>query len=197
MTIDLDRGFRQWDDVRPEYRDAIGDTYHRDHPGFGAATRYVDASGRNDFVLMKVARDPRNLYFYAKTRDPITPCSDPHWMMLFIDIDCDGSTGWHGYDFVVNRVVRGPRTTALEYTRAGWNWQPRSDVRYRVEGNELMLAIPRPALGLPPGDDGLSFAFKWADNIRRDDDIDEFTVSGDSAPSGRFSYRYAVDGDGV
>jgi hypothetical protein len=130
------------------------------------------------------------LYFYARTREPITPFSDSNWMMLFIDIDGDTATGWHGYDFVVNRRVMDADTTVLEYTRRGWNWQPRADVRYRVEGSEIMLAIPRESLGIPRGEDDLRFEFKWADNIQNDDSIDEFTINGDSAPFGRFNYRY-------
>jgi len=191
-TIDLAGSFAQWDDVGPEYRDTIGDTFHRDHHGCGAATRYVDASGRNDLVLMKVARDAQSVYFYAKTRERITRFSDPHWMMLFIDIDRSGATGWHGYDFLVNRWVRDASTTTLEWTRNGWNWQPRAEVRFRVEGSELMLAIARRALAIPPDDDGLQFEFKWADNIQDEDCIDEFTLSGDSAPSGRFNYLYTA-----
>ncbi len=191
-TMDLAGSFAQWDDVGPEYRDTIGDTFHRDHHGCGAATRYVDASGRNDFVLMKVARDAQYIYFYAKTREPITPFTDHHWMMLFIDIDRGITTGWHGYDFVVNRWVRDASTTTLEWTRNGWNWQLRADVRFRVEGNELMLAMPRAALGIPPDDAGLQFEFKWADNIQDEDRIDGFTLNGDSAPSGRFNYLYTA-----
>jgi hypothetical protein len=179
--------------VRPEYRDTIGDTFHRDHHGYGAVTRYVNTSGRNDFVQMKVARDANAVTFYARTRERITPCSDPHWMMLFINIDRDSTTGWHGYDFVVNRRIKDTDTSTLEYTRGGWNWQPRSDVKYRVEGNELMLAIPRPALGIASGEARLKFEFKWADNIRNEDSIDAFTLDGDSAPFGRFNYLYTAD----
>jgi len=192
-TIDLDGSFSQWDDVRPEYRDTIGDTLHRDHHGYGAVTRYVNTSGRNDFVLMKVARDSGSVFFYARTRARITPFSDHNWMMLFININRDGSTGWHGYDFVVNRWVRDSTTTTLEYTRSGWHWLPRAEVKFRVEGKELMLAIPRQVLGIAPAESSLQFEFKWADNIQNEDDIDDFTINGDSAPFGRFNYLYTAD----
>ncbi len=97
-TIRLDGSFRQWDAVQPEYRDDIGDTARRDHPAYNNFTRYVNATGRNDFVLLKVARDAQNLYFYARTKDPITPRTDPtpgprpptptpHWMMLFLSVN--------------------------------------------------------------------------------------------------------------
>jgi len=192
-TIDLKGPFSQWDNVQPEYRDTIADTAHRDHPGFNTATRYVNNSGRNDFVLMKVARDKDSIYFYAKTRDPITSYTDPNWMMLFINMDRNHETGWQGYNFLVNRRVKDAETTTLEFTKNGWNWEPWAEVKYRVEGNELMLAVARQSLGLATDENDLEFEFKWVDNIQNEDSIDEFTLNGDSAPSGRFNYLYVAN----
>lgn len=62
-----------------------------------------------------------------------------------------------------------------------------------VEGNELHLAIPRVALGLPTGDAPLSFDFKWADNLQNPGDVQDFHLSGDVAPAGRFKYRYITE----
>jgi len=107
------------DEVAPEFRDAIGDAAHRDHPGYNNVTRYVDRSGRNDIVACKVARDEDNLYFYVRTRAALTPPTDPLWMRLFIDIDRERRTGWEGYDFVVNRTNAGGATTVLERNAAG------------------------------------------------------------------------------
>jgi len=195
-TINLDGDFSQWDDVGPEYRDDIGDTFHRDHPGYNTVTRYVNRTGRNDFVVLKVARDARFIYFYARTKEPITPHSDPNWMVLFLDIDCVSGTGWHGYDFAVNRRVKDSITSFLEHTKSGWNWQIASEVDLRVGGNHLMLAIPRRSLGLPEGDAPVEFEFKWADNFQNEDSIEEFAVNGDSAPNGRFNYRYQATSAG-
>jgi hypothetical protein len=191
-TIDVKGDFSQWADVLPEYRDNIGDTFHREHPGYNTATRYVNTTGRNDFVVTKVAGDPGFIYFYVRTREPITAFSDPNWMMLFLNVDRDQGTGWQGYDFVVNHRVKDQDTTFLEYTKNGWNWVPRAEVKYRVQANELMLAIPRQALAIVPGSDLQQFEFKWADNIQRDDDINEFTINGDAAPPGRFNYLYVT-----
>jgi hypothetical protein len=55
----------------------------------------------------------------------------------------------------------------------------------------MEMAIPRAWLGQTGPD--VSLDFHWADNIQRTDDIMEFTVSGDSAPNGRFNYRYTTD----
>jgi hypothetical protein len=193
-TIRTDGGFSQWVDVGPEFRDDIGDTAHRDHPGYNTVTRYVNATGRNDLLVAKVARDADFIYFYARTKDAITPHTDPNWMMLFINIDCDRTTGWHGYDFVVNRRVADAGTTFVEHTRKGWDWQSWGQAQFRVQGTELMLAIPRQVLGLGADDGALRFEFKWADNIQNEDSIDEFTINGDSAPNGRFNYLYEAGG---
>lgn len=193
-TIRIGEGFADWRDVTPEFRDDTGDTAHRDHPGYDDVGRYVNETGRNDFVLLKVARDDKNVYFYAQTKDPITPHTDPRWMMLFINADGDAKTGWEGYDFVVNRTVKDASTTLLEVSTGGWNWKPKSEIRYCVRGNEIELAIPRKALGFGDLEQPLRFDFKWADNMQQDGDILEFTVNGDSAPNGRFSYRFSENG---
>jgi len=190
MTIDLDGGFDQWDDVAPEFRDDIGDEARRDHPGYNNCAQYTNTTGRNDFVSLKVARDESFLYFYGQTREPITPPTDPHWMLLFIDADCDAATGWQGFDFVVNRTVRDGRTTVLE-ARDGDAWRQRAQVPFRVSGGELMLAIPRGALMLGGPAEPVRLHFKWADNIQREDETDEFILNGDAAPNGRFCYVYA------
>ncbi len=192
-TIDLDAGFDAWTEVLPEYRDDIGDAIHRDHPGWNTATRYVNTTGRNDLVVMKVARDAENLYFYARTRDPMTPNTDPNWMVLFIDSDNDSSTGWLGYDFAINRQMKDAATTVLERTRNGWNWQPAGEIPLRIAGNEVMFAVPRTALGLPEDERPLRFTFKWVDNFQADDDVDAFLLNGDTAPNARFRYVYQTE----
>ena len=161
---------------------------HRDHPGWNKCGPYVNTTGRNDFVTLKVAHDDGFVYFYARTNNPITPHTDPNWMQLYVDADGDRATGWEGYDFIVNRRVKDGKTTLLEANPGGWNWRPKAEVSYRVEGNELMIAIPRLALGM--AGKPVHFDFKWADNMQKPGDIMEFTVNGDAAPNGRFNYRY-------
>jgi hypothetical protein len=187
-TITIDNKFDDWKSVRPEFRDWVGDTEHRDSVGWGDAGRYVNKTGRNDFVRLKVACDSKNVYFYAETKDAITSFRDPNWMLLFIDSDCDPSTGWHGYDHLVNSSVTSPTTTTLMRTSGGWNWSDPSNLSYRVSGNKLELAIPRSSLGL--AGKKVRFDFHWADNIRKQDDIIEFSLSGDNAPDRRFNYRF-------
>ncbi len=189
-TITVDGDFSDWRDVAPEFRHHIGSAVHRSHPGWGDAGTYVNTTGRNDLVLLKVARDDSNLYFYVKTREPITPRTDARWMMLFLNTDRDPKTGWEGYNFVVNRLAATEKVLHLERSSGGWNWQPAGQISYAVQGCEMELAIPRSLLNLEPSSK-VDVEFKWADNIQQDDNIMEFVVSGDCAPSGRFNYRYS------
>jgi len=189
-TIKLDGDFAQWQDVGPEFPDHAYDTDHRD---FGKGElHYTNTSGRNDITLAKVARDTANVYFYAKTRQPLTPRTDPNWMWLLIDADQNPKTGWEGYDFIVNRTMDG-QTTWLEKNAGGWKWEKAARLEVRVEGNELMLAMPRQALGLSSGD-VVQFDFKWWDNARKPGDIMDTYLSGDTAPDIRFNYRYTTFG---
>jgi hypothetical protein len=187
-TIALDGDFAQWIGVAPDFTDDRGDAPPRDHAGV-AGTHYVNRTGRNDLVSMKVAHDESRVSFYARTRDPLTARTDPAWMWLLIDADRDPRTGWEGYDFIVNRTVDPDGTPWLEKNEGGWTWSKVAKVSLRAAGNELQLAVPRAALGLPPGH--TSFDFKWADNLQHPGDVMDFYVSGDVAPEGRFKFRYA------
>jgi hypothetical protein len=186
-TIDPDGDWAQWNDVQPEYLDDLGDAARRDHPGYNRHCQYTNDTGRNDLARMRVARDAANLYFYAETRDDLTPGSGAHWMELFLDTDGRRDTGWEGYDLVANRLVRTATTSTLQRW-SGIAWEPVADLRLRYEGKQLMLVVPRRVLGLADSA-AVRVDFKWADHIQADD-VMEFTVNGDAAPNGRFSYRY-------
>ncbi|NPU98470.1 MAG: hypothetical protein HPY51_14840 [Candidatus Omnitrophica bacterium] len=189
ITIALEGGFEAWRDVRPAYQDHWGETLPRDHDG-AAGTHYTNRTGRNDLVLGKVARDTRHVYFYARTREPLTPSTGSHWMWLLIDADQNTQTGWEGYDFIVNRTIEDNGKTWLEKNTGGWNWEKAAPLNFKAAGNELHLAIPRSALGLPDDLTAVALDFKWADNLQRPGEIMDFYLSGDVAPEGRFKYRY-------
>ena len=191
-TIRMANGSEQWQAVSPEFLDHVGETLPRDFGGAGGL-HYTNRTGRNDLVAFKVARDNKNVYFYARTREPISPSSAPNWMWLLIDSDRNWQTGWEGYDFMVNRKVERDGRTWLEQNQGGWKWKKVAAISFRVSGNELQLAIPRAALGLPKGSAGFTLDFKWADNLQTPGDIMDFFVSGDVAPEGRFNYRYAAE----
>jgi len=191
-TINLAGGFEQWRGVRPEFLDGIGETAPRDFDGAGG-THYKNFSGRNDLAAFKVARDATNIYFYARTVQPLTPATDTNWMWLLMDADQNPKTGWAGYDFIVNRTPDAGGKFWLEKNVGGWNWERVAPVVWHMAGNELQLAVPRALLGLKPGETKTAIDFKWADNLQHPGEVMDFYVSGDVAPEGRFNYRY--DGD--
>ena len=188
--IQIDGVFNDWAGVEGVYADWINDAVQRNSPGWGSAGTYVNTTGRNDFVTLKVSHDRDKIYFYAQTKDPITPADGQNWMWLLIDADRSHATGWEGHDYFINSQVLSDTTTTLKRaTGTDWNWALVRDVGMKVAGNELELAVPRAALGLTrPGD--LTFDFHWADHAQKTDDVIEFGINGDSAPARRFNYHY-------
>lgn len=185
MRVDGDPG--DWQDVRA-FADTRGDVVHRDHDGYGNL-HYTDNNGRNDITAARVAVDKRNIYFEAETAAPLTPSTDPHWMLLLIDADSDADTGWHGFDFIVNHSVTDSNLTTLKrYDSDRRGWVKVADIPYAYKDNVLELAVPRRLTGKRGGD--VEFNFKWADNPSDLDDIISLCTSGDTAPNRRFAYRY-------
>ena len=214
-VMELDGPFDQWKRITPEYRGHFGNTIPRDYDGFGRAPktrangahpdfegngttwkgqegpRYTNTTGRNGLQVMKVCRDHEYFYFYVQTEKQITPPSDPNWMMLLIRTGNSANHTWNGYDFIVNRVSPGKFGAVLEKNNGGWNWLRAADVRFRVEGNQMHVAVPREALGLPQ--DSVTFDFKWIDNVKLPDDLTVLYLDGDTAPLGRFRFRYRTE----
>lgn len=182
--------FAQWNDVRPDYQDDLFDTSHRNHPGFAHAGPYTDESGRNDLDLMKVARDDTNVYFYVRTREPITEPVGDNWMFLLIDTDHDHRTGWEGYDLLVNRSRPNADTCTIEQNAGGWSWKTIGTARIVRRGREMQIEIRRKFLNHDSVTAKLAFDFKWGDNVTCNGDILQFLTTGDVAPNGRFNYRY-------
>ena len=163
QAIVIDGKFDDWKNVRPEYSDTAGDPVHRHHAGYGKAGPYINNTGRNDIISAKVSCDAQHVYFYVRTKAPLTPPTDPNWMLLLIDVDANPRTGWLGYDLVIRPGVT-------------------PDARFKATGNELELALPRSLVHE-------TFDFKWCDNIAPKGDAVRFTLDGDAAPNDRFNYR--------
>jgi hypothetical protein len=195
ISIRARAGFAAWNTVSPVYLGSIGDTAKRDHEGWGTAGPYRNTTGRNDFDMMKVARDTKNLYFYVKTAAPITPpVANTNWMTLLLDADGKAQTGWEGFDYAVRLVAdaKGKLTPTLcrHKSGLGWEWEPVLPVTLVRSGAQMHLAIPRQALGLGPEKGPLQFDFKWVDNVPSSGDILDFIDQGDVAPDGRFRFHY-------
>lgn len=192
-TIRITDGFGQWSDVKPEYLDDLGDITHRDYPGWGKAETYTNQTGRNDFDLMKVARDKDNLYFYARTAAPITePTTQGNWMTLLLKIEARRNPKWEGYNYAVRWREWQGKAQAVLCRNVGnrWEWAPVAPIELRRDGNELQLAIPRTLLDMNATAVVL-LDFKWVDNVPDSGDILDFIDQGDVAPNGRFNYRYS------
>ncbi|MCL2743380.1 MAG: hypothetical protein FWE67_05980 [Planctomycetaceae bacterium] len=178
--ITIDGKFDDWTDVKPEFRDTIGDIAHRSERGWEAGSRYENTTGRNDIIAAKVSRDENNIYFYVRTAGPLVGQNDGNWMILFLDTDCKTDTGWLGYDFVFNRIP-----VMLEKNVGGkYEWDAQREIEYKIGEKEIELAIPREALGNPQ-----TIHFKWCDNIKQTGEWSDFTLHGDSAPNDRYNYR--------
>ena len=141
--IAVDGNFNDWDAVSVCYYDTKGDVAHRDHNGYGG-NHYTNTSGRNDIVKSKVAVDNKKLSFYVETASAITPCTDKNWMLLLIDADHDASTGWAGYDYIVNYKVDGAgKSTIMKYDSTSGDWKKVGDVDFAVSGNKLELCFDK------------------------------------------------------
>jgi hypothetical protein len=185
--IDLAAGAAAWAGAGREFSDPAFDNDHRD---FGRGERrYLNRSGRNDLTLAQVAHDAGTVFFRVETRAPLTPSSDPNWMWLLLDTDADASTGWSGYDFIVNRSIDGRETWLERNTDGGWNWKRVAKIAFTVRGHELTLAIPRATFGLPTSG-AFTLDFKWWDHAQKPGDILDTYLSGDAAPDARFNFRY-------
>jgi hypothetical protein len=175
------KNLRDWAAVPYVYTDYTGDTQHRNHPGAQSepATMYVNRTGRNDFHLLKVAHDEKNMYFYASTVNTITPVLEDNRMRLYLDTDRNASTGWKGYDC---RVIHG--TVLQRFDGSVWCDVPGASPACRVEKNEMMITIPREQL-----EHTSNLEFKWSDNMQAEDPMDWY-INGDTAPGGRFNFIY-------
>lgn len=189
QTIQIGKSPSQWNQVLPEYRHYPGNTFERDHQGRNNMY-YTNNTGRNDIVLAKTARDANNLFFYVETADELTSHTDRNWMMLLIDADRDKSTGWNGYDYIINRVSPSSKKAVVEKNVGNrWEWEKVAETPYSVKGNYLEIKVARNLLSL----DGkkVDIEFKWNDNMQENGNIMDFYVNGDTAPGGRFNFVYA------
>lgn len=180
--------FSDWENVQVEYRDNLNDTVKRDFPSYVGGLRYVNETGRNDISCAKVSDDDQFWYFYVETSKPIIYADDSVWMNLYINADADYSTGWYGYDYLLNRSRDG-KTLSVEANKDGsYNWEKKGDAEYFIDGCKMYIKVPKSMISL-----GNTFDFKWADNSVSDGDITEFTTKGDAAPADRFNFRYIKD----
>lgn len=189
-SVKIDGRFGEWEKIVDEYRDTKGDTFHRDHNGYGGL-HYFNESGRNDIITSKVAVDNQHISFYVETSENLTSHTDNNWMLLLIDADNNPETGWNGYDFLINKSVKNEKASTLMHydgTHPENPWVEVSELKFRCAGNEMEVAIPRKLIGLTTSK--FTFDFKWSDNAADLNDPISLCINGDTAPNRRFNYRF-------
>lgn len=189
-AIDVKGSFDQWNDI-PEYWAMPFGTLPRKAEGHGGVV-YEDHTGRNEFEVLKVAHDDKNVYFYARTREPIVFNMFTKWMNLYISVaGRPYAPHWHGYHYLVNDIVLDGCATFVQKCMGGYRWSDNTRIPYQRDGREMMIAIPRTALGVEK--DGFELRFKWADHTGKNETIEEFYEHGDAAPYGRFAFIYRAE----
>ncbi len=186
--ITLDGGLGQWADVWPEYRDTAGDTLHRDSLGNGGLVSYKNETGRNDIISAKVSRANGSTYFLAVCADKLTSPEGTNWMNLFINADKDGSTGWYGYDLIINR----DNGSIEKFKDNTWETENIGKGEIYIGENYVVIKLDDKVCGL-----GAEFDFKWADNSTETGEIMQFLDLGDAAPNARFNYAFRASSKDV
>ena len=195
-NIDVKGSFDQWNDILVTYFDVQGDTADRNNQAY-SETGYITAtntSGRNDIVASKVISDTRNIYFYIETAENISAYdTESSWMQVYVNADRDATTGWYGYDYIVNYRAEGDTvTTVAQYTgeNGAYGFTAMDDkIAYSVQDNKMMIAIPLAQLGIENYHD-IDVEFKIADSDTIYNEMEDFYCDGDAAPLGRVNYVY-------
>ena len=110
-----------------------------------------------------------------------------NWMNLFINADGDYTTGWNGYDYILNRSRDGSTVTVEKFVDNEWKFKTVGTAAYTLENNTLTVQVEDSLVGLTGR---TTFDFKAADNSVTDGDILKFMTLGDTAPDNRFAFRY-------
>ncbi len=178
-----------WDQVSPAFTDVVGDTDLRSELSFGAEFRYVNGSARNDLDTAKVSQDATHIHFYISTATPLITVDDSYWMNLYIDADRDPSTGWEGFDYMLNRS-RTDKTVSVErFTDGRWEFTTVGEAEYTLGESFLVISVEKSLLG-HSGTEAMACYFKWADHARVEGDVMRFMTEGDTAPNDRFMFSY-------
>ena len=113
--------------LRTDKPRTVGIVLHRDHNGYGGL-HYTDTTGRNDIIEATVSVTRKNVIFSVTAADNLTPSTDAHWMLLYLDTDNDASTWWEGFDFFIAdgklcRYEDPPRPLGTPPVMEGRSWR--------------------------------------------------------------------------
>ncbi len=181
----------EWDSIEMTYMDSVYDIEHRNTVSYDADFRYINNTGRNDIEYAKVSQDSGNLYFLVKTTHDLIIDNDTEWMNLYLNVDGDITTGWEGYDFVLNRDRDSFAVTVEKFKDNTFETEVVGGAYYYTEGAYMALRLSKEVIGV---EGKLSeMIFKWADNSVKNGDPMAFMDLGDTAPDNRFGFRYICE----
>ena len=180
-----------WDAIDLVYMDSLYDVEHRNTISYNPHYRYINSTGRNDFDYAKVSQDSSNLYFLAKTSSDIIIDNNSTWMNLYIDIDGDPTTGWEGYDYVLNRDRDSFVVTVERFKDNTFETEVVGGASYYLEGSYMAIRLAKNVVGVDGAVNAMTF--KWADNSVDNGDPMAFMDLGDTAPDNRFGFVYKCE----
>ena len=181
----------EWDQIEMTYMDSVYDVEHRNTVSYDADYRYVNNTGRNDFDYAKVSQDEDNLYFLVKTTHDLIIDSNTEWMNLFLNVDSDVTTGWEGYDYVLNRDRDSFVVTVEKFKDNTFESEVVGGAYYYTEGAYMTVRLSKELLGISGKLEQM--IFKWADNSVKNGDPMAFMDLGDTAPDNRFGFLYVCE----
>ncbi len=188
-TIDI-YDISSWDSIDLSYMDSLYDIEHRNTISYDPHFRYINNTGRNDFDYAKISQDSANLYFLVKTSSDIIIDSGATWMNLYLDVDGDATTGWEGYDFVLNRDRDSFVVTVEKFKDNSFQTEIIGGAYYYLEGSYMAISLSKSLLGASKIE---NMTFKWADNSVDNGDPMAFMDLGDTAPDNRFGFVYKCE----
>ena len=180
-----------FDGISQSYMDSLYDVELRNVRSYDLNNRYINNTGRNDFDYAKISQDDNNLYFLVKCTDDIIIDNGENWMNLFINVDGDASTGWEGYDYVINRSRDSYVVTVERLIDDSFESVVVGAAYYALQGEYMTIRLPKRMVGI----EGIcqKLIFKWADNSVQNGDPMGFMDLGDTAPDNRFGFVYLCD----
>lgn len=185
--IKIDGNFADWLDVTATFADDRGDITHRNHAGWGRIKAYTNNTGRNDIVEAKVATGKDVISFFAKINGIFTSSADSNWMVLYIGNNSPDSN-WLGFHYRISHYDAVTKTMHIETSDGGNKWKFLAELKFAKSTNCIEFSIPKSLLRV--NEPGFVLDFKWCDNVPADGDAMHWLDKGDTAPNGRFAYRY-------
>ena len=171
------------------FTDIGGDAVARVSSSVGDLYDYTDRSNRNNILSVRVGNDGNYLYVGITCEEDIRPraADDEAWMNVYLST---GGVGWENYDFVIGRKFsQSDRAVVEKLTGNGAATVEVGAAECSISGKTVLYKIPLALLNVTSRS---AIGVKATDNLQSFGNIDEFYISGDSAPLGRLNYTYKI-----